>query len=421
MANQILIKRGLEAARGGITPANGEPIWVTDTKQLYIGDGSTAGGISVGQGSMSNFLVSGDDGDATDTIADGETLNIDGGAGITTTVTAASNLISIAHDSHTGDVTGSTELTIAAAAVTYAKMQNAVSDNVLLGNNNGADSDFEELTAGAVRTILNVADGADVTSTNETSHTDVVVDGDFGSDGFLVRSGGAGSYSVDTNSYLNLTGGTLTGTAKLNDNVTLELGTGSDVKHFFNATTYITELESIDWIIRDSLDATLLSITHTTGQVDITNDLVIGGDLTVSGTTTTVNTETINLADNIITLNSNYSGSTPTEHGGVEIERGTLTNATLQWNETADYWEVDKADGTFYEISTSNTLASYLLIADIDDTPVDGITNAPISSNWAFDHEADADPHSVYPLLASAETITGVWGFTNATFDGGTY
>ena len=40
----------------------------------------------------------------------------------------------------------------------------------------------------------------------------------------------------------------------------------------------------------------------------ISSNLVISGNLTVSGTTTTVNTETINLADNIITLNSNFTG-----------------------------------------------------------------------------------------------------------------
>jgi hypothetical protein len=42
---------------------------------------------------------------------------------------------------------------------------------------------------------------ADNTASNETSHADVVVDGDFDSDGFLIRSGGAGSYSVDTSTY----------------------------------------------------------------------------------------------------------------------------------------------------------------------------------------------------------------------------
>jgi len=65
----------------------------------------------------------------------------------------------------------------------------------------------------------------------------------------------------------------------------------------------------------------------------------IGGDLTVSGTTTTVNTETINLADNTILLNSNETG-TPTQDSGIEIERGTSANKTFVWDETNDKWTV---------------------------------------------------------------------------------
>jgi hypothetical protein len=40
--------------------------------------------------------------------------------------------------------------------------------------------------------------------TSETSHADVVVDGDFTQDGFLKRSGGSGSYTVDTNTYVTV-------------------------------------------------------------------------------------------------------------------------------------------------------------------------------------------------------------------------
>lgn len=49
--------------------------------------------------------------------------------------------------------------------------------------------------------LSGIEDGADNTSSNETSHADVVVDGDFTQDGFLKRSGGSGNYIVDTNSY----------------------------------------------------------------------------------------------------------------------------------------------------------------------------------------------------------------------------
>jgi hypothetical protein len=43
----IQLKRGLESNRGNITPLAGEPIWVTDDKKLFIGDGSTAGGVAL--------------------------------------------------------------------------------------------------------------------------------------------------------------------------------------------------------------------------------------------------------------------------------------------------------------------------------------------------------------------------------------
>lgn len=43
--NPLKFKRGLEAARLQATFAEGEPMFTTDTKQLYIGDGTTVGGI----------------------------------------------------------------------------------------------------------------------------------------------------------------------------------------------------------------------------------------------------------------------------------------------------------------------------------------------------------------------------------------
>ena len=43
----LQFRRGTDAQRTAITPAAGEPIWVTDTQALYVGDGSTAGGIEI--------------------------------------------------------------------------------------------------------------------------------------------------------------------------------------------------------------------------------------------------------------------------------------------------------------------------------------------------------------------------------------
>ena len=75
------------------------------------------------------------------------------------------------------------------------------------------------------------------------------------------------------------------------------------------------------------------------GTLKVDDNLVVTGDLTVSGTATTVNSETVTIADNIIVLNSNVTG-TPSENGGIEIERGTSSNKSLIWNETDDKWTV---------------------------------------------------------------------------------
>ena len=90
------------------------------------------------------------------------------------------------------------------------------------------------------------------------------------------------------------------------------------------------------------------------GLVDnptISGNLIVSGNLTVSGTTTTVNTETINLADNIITLNSNETG-TPSENAGIEVERGTSDNVAFRWNEASDIWQLTKDGTNYYEVQT---------------------------------------------------------------------
>lgn len=47
MSNTILIKKGQEINRTSFVPKNSEPIWITDTKKLYVGDGITSGGVPV--------------------------------------------------------------------------------------------------------------------------------------------------------------------------------------------------------------------------------------------------------------------------------------------------------------------------------------------------------------------------------------
>lgn len=56
MSQKIQIRRGVEAQRASITPDVGEPLFTTDSKQLFIGDGATAGGLLVGGGSVVGYV-----------------------------------------------------------------------------------------------------------------------------------------------------------------------------------------------------------------------------------------------------------------------------------------------------------------------------------------------------------------------------
>jgi hypothetical protein len=86
--------------------------------------------------------------------------------------------------------------------------------------------------------------------------------------------------------------------------------------------------------------------------------------LTVSGTTTTVNTNEILLEDNIITLNSGVTGA-PSTNAGIEIERGTSDNVVLRWNETTDTWQTTNDGTAYYNIVTTNTAAAQVTAAAV--------------------------------------------------------
>ena len=64
----------------------------------------------------------------------------------------------------------------------------------------------------------------------------------------------------------------------------------------------------------------------------------------------------------------------------------TLTVVRAQESTSAAGWNI----GTRVELRvTAGTLDGMTQVVEVDDTPVDGATTAPISSNWAFDHVAN--------------------------------
>ena len=92
-------------------------------------------------------------------------------------------------------------------------------------------------------------------------------------------------------------------------------------------------------------------LTSINGNVYITaNDglgtTVITSDLLVVGRQTNIGSVETLIADNIITLSANVTG-TPLLNAGIEVVRGDLPNVSLIWNETVDRWQVTN-DGSYF-------------------------------------------------------------------------
>lgn len=83
----------------------------------------------------------------------------------------------------------------------------------------------------------------------------------------------------------------------------------------------------------------------------INGSLIIDGNLTVSGSSTSLNVNELNIEDNLIVLNYGVSGS-PSLSAGIEIERGTSPNVSIQWNESSDRWEFTKDGSTYKELGS---------------------------------------------------------------------
>ena len=110
----------------------------------------------------------------------------------------------------------------------------------------------------------------------------------------------------------------------------------------------------------DRIDVKAGIVNITSDSAYFSGDVNISGDLIVSGTTTTINTETLELQDNIIVLNSN-SASTPSEDAGLEVERGSSTNVVLKWDEGDDRWQFTNNGTNYYNIPISTEYNNYSL------------------------------------------------------------
>jgi hypothetical protein len=91
-------------------------------------------------------------------------------------------------------------------------------------------------------------------------------------------------------------------------------------------------------------------------DVTITNNLSVGGNLNVTGTINSVNTTQVNIVDNKINLNTDFTGD-PTADAGIRVERGNAADVEILWNETNDNWTLTN-NGTNYHAITRKFTAT---------------------------------------------------------------
>lgn len=153
----------------------------------------------------------------------------------------------------------------------------------------------------------------------------------------VTDSGNSTSNGINIGGDLVVSGNTILG-SDASDSVTVKAG-----PLVLEAAT-----GAVDALIFGANDANKVSVYKSDPTVlRIDGGLVITGNLTVQGTTTTIESNTVSVGDSIVLLNGDYTGSAPSENAGVEVERGTQLNTALLWNEGTDRWTFTN-DGTGY-------------------------------------------------------------------------
>lgn len=129
----------------------------------------------------------------------------------------------------------------------------------------------------------------------------------------------------------------ISGDIDLSGNVTFENFTANNV----TARTLTVDTLVVDNPIGE-LEVGDLTVSGSFISDDITSQTVnVLGNLNVIGALTNIFSEELNIADNIVVLNSNLANTaTPTQSSGFIVNRGIQENVSFVWDESSDVWTV---------------------------------------------------------------------------------
>ena len=93
----------------------------------------------------------------------------------------------------------------------------------------------------------------------------------------------------------------------------------------------------------------------------------IAGNLVVQGSTTTVNSETVSIADPVMLLNGDLTNTdTPDDKVGIEINRGIEDNKQFAWLETSGNWSTFGEDLSIGAMTGTDITLTGAIVGDVD-------------------------------------------------------
>lgn len=159
--------------------------------------------------------------------------------------------------------------------------------------------------------------------------------------------------------YAQLTGATFTGAITGTD-ITLSGDLAVNGADITTSATSFNLVNTNATTLNFGGAATTISIGSTSGTTTINNSLTITGDLTVNGTTTTIDTQTLQVEDKNIVLAYGNTSDVAADGGGITL-LGT-TNKTFTWVDATDAWtsseHINIASGKSYKINNTAIAAA---------------------------------------------------------------
>jgi hypothetical protein len=226
-------------------------------------------------------------------------------------------------------------------------------------------SDFSEAVADTIGAMVtsNTENGISVTYDDSDNTLDfdvadfsITLTGDVTGSGTVTNLANVSFEATVGNDTHNHTTSTLTGIQEFVEDtastmITAATHSGISVAYTDNSTGAGTLAFTNTGVLSVAGTTNEISITEGTGtgpytgavkiglptNVVVAGDLKVNGDLDIVGNINSFSTTTVNVEDNLFLLNSTVTG-TPSVNAGIEVERGTSTNASLIWNETSDKW-----------------------------------------------------------------------------------